>query len=125
MFLTTFEDNSADCIQETDFLHLYPSLSISEFLLLRTYHHPIIFLHLTLSLLPFGLAPIRVRRSSHAGDTQDLTRLSPHKAPHCLLRVDAFIGLKLLLCIMPAVYSHTQAVIPPLTTVCGHVMQSV
>lgn len=39
-----FQDKSPGCIREPHFLHLYPSLSISEFLLRKTYHHPIIFL---------------------------------------------------------------------------------
>lgn len=86
-FMMAFGDKSADCTQETDFLHLYPPLSISEFLLRKTYHHPIIFLQLALPLLPFGLSLIRVCRSSHARDTQDLTRLFPHKALLCLFAV--------------------------------------
>lgn len=52
------------------------------------------------------------------------TPVSPQSSTLFVGCVDAFIGLKQLLCSLPAVYSHTQAVIPLLTTVCGHVMQS-
>lgn len=88
LFLTAFEDISADCALETNFLHVYPLLSISEFHPQKELpsSHYLLAAH-SISPLPFGLSPIRVCRGSHARDTQDLTRLFPHKALHCLFGV--------------------------------------
>ncbi len=51
------------------------------------------------------------------------TPVSPQSSALFARCVDVFIGLKQLLCSLPAVYSHTQVVIPLITIVCGHVMQ--
>lgn len=51
------------------------------------------------------------------------TPVSPQSSALFALCVDAFIGLKRLLCCLPAIYSYIQAVIPLLTKVCGHIMQ--
>lgn len=78
-------------------------------------------LHLSITLwsLPHpGLQ--RLPRQRHTGFN---TPVSPQSAALFVRCVDAFIGLKWLLCSLPAVYS--QAVIPLLTTVCGLVMQFV
>lgn len=125
LFLTAFEDISADCALETNFLHVYPLLSISEFHPQKELpsSHYLLAAH-SISPLPFGLFPHpglqRLPRQRHTGFN---TPVSPQSAALFVRCVDAFIGLKWLLCSLPAVYS--QAVIPLLTTVCGLVMQFV
>lgn len=100
----------------------YPYLNS---ILRKNHHHPIIFLQLTLSLHyplvspPSGFAEAPTPET-HTGFN---TPVSPQSSALFVRCVDAFIGLKWLLCSLPAVYS--QAVIPLLHTVCGLVMQFV
>lgn len=75
------------------------------------------FLPLVSPLSGFAEAPTP---ETHTGFN---TPVSPQSSALFVRCVDAFIGLKWLLCSLPAVYS--QAVIPLLTPVCGLVMQFV
>lgn len=87
----------------------------------------IIFLQLSLSpsatlwsLPPSGFAEAPTPET-HTGFN---TPVSPQSSLLFVRCVDVFMGLKLLLCSLPAVCSRTQAAMTQLTTVCGHVMQS-
>lgn len=96
LFLVAFEDKRADCIQETDFLHVYPSLSISEFLLIIVLLSSFSSISLRYPLVSpssgFAESPTP---ETHTGFNTPVSLQSSALFAQC---VDVFIGLRQLLC---------------------------
>lgn len=96
LFLVAFEDKCADCTQETDFLYVYPSLSISEFLLIIILLSSFSSLSLRYPLVcpssGFAESPTP---ETHTGFNTPVSLQSSALFAQC---VDAFIGLRRLLC---------------------------